>query len=240
MKRSKWQRVVGFIAGKGFYIVLFLCVATIGISGYYLSSAFQSTTRPAQPARTDTQVTVPDPLEAEAEPPAPRTQRVKPKPKPASPSPAPKAETEPTPEQKPAMGPLYTWPVRGEVIGGFTLEVLAYDETMGDWRTHSGVDLAAEPGEKVQAIGSGEVTRVYEDALMGWTVSIAHPDGLVSTYCNLSPDPEVEMGAQVVTGTVIGTVGGTAIAESARPSHLHLELSQDGRQIDPVGFLPQE
>lgn len=239
MKRPKWQRIGSFIAGKGFYIVLFLCVATIGISGYYLSSAFQSTTRPAQPARTDTQVTVPDASQPEPEPPAPRPERVKPQTQQAA-TPAPKAEPESAPEQQTVVGPVYTWPVRGEVIGGFTLEVLAYDETMGDWRTHSGVDLAAESGEKVQAIGSGEVTRVYEDALMGWTVCIAHPDGLISTYCNLAADPPVEMGAQVVTGTVIGAVGDSAIAESGRPSHLHLELSQDGRQIDPVAFLPQD
>ena len=28
-----------FLEGKGFYIVLFLCVAAIGISGYYLFSS---------------------------------------------------------------------------------------------------------------------------------------------------------------------------------------------------------
>ena len=41
MKRTTFFRQVGgFIMGKGFYIVLFLCVATIGISGYYLVSVF--------------------------------------------------------------------------------------------------------------------------------------------------------------------------------------------------------
>ena len=30
------QRVGEFLEGKGFYIVLSLCVAAIGISGYYL------------------------------------------------------------------------------------------------------------------------------------------------------------------------------------------------------------
>ena len=32
------QRVGEFLEGKGFYIVLSLCVAAIGISGYYLFS----------------------------------------------------------------------------------------------------------------------------------------------------------------------------------------------------------
>ena len=236
MKRpNAWQRVAGFIAGKGFYIVLFLCVATIGISGYYLVSAFSGTTRPAAEARMDTQVTVPDASAPQAVPP-PVTERVKPAPKSAPKSEPKPATTEAKQEQ--VIGPVYTWPVRGQVIGNYSLEVLAYDQTMGDWRTHSGVDLAAEVGEKVQAVGSGEVTAVYEDGLMGWTVTIAHPDGLVSTYCNLEAEPPVKAGAQVVTGTVIGTVGDTAIAESGRPSHLHLELSRDGQTVDPVAVLP--
>ncbi len=39
MKQKPTQHKLGdFMAGKGFYIVLFLCVAAIGISGYYLFS----------------------------------------------------------------------------------------------------------------------------------------------------------------------------------------------------------
>ena len=33
MKKPFHQRVGDFLEGKGFYIVLFLCVAAIGISG---------------------------------------------------------------------------------------------------------------------------------------------------------------------------------------------------------------
>ena len=37
MKNQNFLKRIGdFALGKGFYIVLFLCVATIGISGYYL------------------------------------------------------------------------------------------------------------------------------------------------------------------------------------------------------------
>ena len=43
--------------GKGFYIVLALCLTAVGISGYYLLDAV---TDPLQPAATQTPVTVPD------------------------------------------------------------------------------------------------------------------------------------------------------------------------------------
>ncbi|HWS41462.1 MAG TPA: M23 family peptidase, partial [Pseudoflavonifractor sp.] len=39
MKKPWTDRFGDFMAGKGFYIVLFLCVAAIGVSGYYLFSS---------------------------------------------------------------------------------------------------------------------------------------------------------------------------------------------------------
>ena len=135
--------------------------------------------------------------------------------------------------------PVYTWPVKGEIVSNFSLEVLAYDETMGDWRTHSGVDISAQKGTRVLAMSRGTVRRVYEDELMGTTVVIDHGEGLVSYYQNLSESPTVAEGDAVVTGTVIGAVGDTAIAEGGRPSHLHLEVSLDERPVDPVSYLPQ-
>ena len=148
------------------------------------------------------------------------------------------AETVQQVEEDPVPA-VFTWPVKGEILSGFSLEVLAYDETMGDWRTHSGVDIAASVGTNVLAISAGTVQGVYDDDLMGTCVVVDHGDGLTSTYCNLSAKPTVSEGDTVSTGTVLGVVGETAIAESSRPSHLHLEMAQDGKAVDPVSYLPQ-
>ena len=48
MKKPWTDRFSDFMAGKGFYIVLFLCVAAIGISGYYLFSTLGGG-RPGRP-----------------------------------------------------------------------------------------------------------------------------------------------------------------------------------------------
>lgn len=112
---------------------------------------------------------------------------------------------------------VFTWPVKGEILSGFSLEVLAYDETMGDWRTHSGVDIAASVGTNVLAISAGTVQGVYDDDLMGTCVVVDHGDGLTSTYCNLSAKPTVSEGDTVSTGTVLGVVGETAIAREQPP-----------------------
>ena len=249
MKRTTFfRRVGGFIMGKGFYIVLFLCVATIGISGYYLASVFSGgeDVEP-QPVSGGAQVVLPS-QDVGVQPPIPDESGVpqldEHKPPKVEGAVSHGQETEPDAEKQEsqttaAAVPVYTWPVKGEVVSNFSLEVLAYDETRGDWRTHSGVDISAAVGTRVLAMSSGTVMRVYEDDLMGTTVVIDHGEGLVSYYHNLSQSPAVSEGDTVATGTVIGAVGDTAIAESGRPAHLHLEVTLDERPVDPVSYLPQ-
>ena len=85
-KRPFVERIGDFMAGKGFYIVLFLCVAAIGISGYYLFSSLGGKD-PAAPVGGTAQVTVtPSPSVS----PSPPVDAVKPTiPAPPSPTPTP-------------------------------------------------------------------------------------------------------------------------------------------------------
>ena len=167
------------------------------------------------------------------EPPAPAVQEDDPQP-----------VKEPTQEEVSAQPEykevVYTWPVKGQVLRTFTAEVLAYDPTMGDWRTHCGVDIAAEAGLKVLAAGEGQVEEVYSDPMMGTTVTVQQPDGITAVYSNLAEEVAVSVGDAVETGAVLGTVGGTAIAESGMESHLHLELLAEGNHVDPLDYLPEQ
>ena len=61
MKNQGFMRKLGdFVLGKGFYIVLFLCVAAIGISGYYLIQTVALDTGISAQAGGDASVTIPD------------------------------------------------------------------------------------------------------------------------------------------------------------------------------------
>ena len=50
-KRSRLEQLGDFVLGKGFYIVLLLCVATIGVSGYALVHNFTAKPAASSPAR---------------------------------------------------------------------------------------------------------------------------------------------------------------------------------------------
>lgn len=237
-KKGGLSRLGDFLAGKGFYIVLFLCVAAIGVSGYFLLADSMG---PTQSVANPTQVVV-------TPPPAlpPVTQEPAPTPTPVPVTPAPTQPATPTPVPTPTPTPVptpaalvFTWPVKGEVLAAHSVETLAYDETMGDWRTHAGMDIAATLGTQVVAAAQGTVIDVSFDELMGATVTVEHQDGLESKYCNLAAKPTVAVGDEVETGSVIGSVGATAAAEGARASHLHFELSKDGAAVDPLDYLPE-
>ncbi len=249
--RSIFQKMGDFVLGKGFYIVLFLCVATIGISGYYLIRTMNHQGEAVEPAGGSASVVLPD---SEANGPDPEgslptgqdvtggqsTQTVVPKTTEQPDDPAPVKQTEGESSQKPKpVAVVYTWPVKGEILRDFSVETLSPDPTLGDWRTHGALDIAAAKGVEVLAMAPGTVTEVYEDGLMGTTVVIDHGNGLSTTYCNLAGQPTVEPGDKVETGTIIGAVGDTAIAESGLASHLHLEAWLNGKPVDPVDYLPK-
>ena len=242
--RSFLSKLGDFAMGKGFYIVLFLCIATIGISGYYLLKTVVDDTRAAAPAGGDASVTIPDQSVARptapkpAEPTPPAVTQPEPAAQPDDPEPVKDTAPEPdTVTSKETMSKVFTWPVQGAVLRDFSVEALSLDPTLGDWRTHGGLDIAAAQGVKVLSISAGVVDQVYTDGLMGTTVVVDHGGGLKSWYCNLDEDVLVKAGDPVEIGGELGTVGASAIAEVGVPSHVHLETLLDGQPVDPREYL---
>ena len=117
------------------------------------------------------------------------------------------------------------------------MEVLSYNPTTRDWRVHNGIDIAAEPGTEVCAAADGTVYTVYEDETMGTTVVIRHDGGYVTKYASLAAEVSVSAGQSVKAGDVIGTVGCTALLETAIGDHLHFSVTCDGESMDPNDFL---
>lgn len=130
-------------------------------------------------------------------------------------------------------------PVEGEVQKRFSAGELMYSETMNDYRTHNGVDIATSDGATVVSIADGTVKEVRVDPLWGTVVSVDHGNGIVSVYKNLSDTlPEgIESGAFIEEGGVLGAVSSRALVEIGEASHLHLEVMSDGVLVDPVDTL---
>ena len=201
------------LGGRGYYIALGLCAAAIGIMSYVYYAgqsepAVQTANAPASIVDTVTPAT-------------------------AGTSPAPSTDaTEPTAGKLAARAP-----VQGEVLSGYAMEVLSYNQTTRDWRVHNGVDFAAAAGTPVTAAAAGQVYTVYEDDQMGMTVVIRHEGGYTTRYSSLSADVAVSAGQDVALGQTIGTVGTTALMENALGDHVHFTVLKDDRLVDPMEFL---
>ena len=104
------------------------------------------------------------------------------------------------------------------------------EQAGGGTRAHAGVDLAAPAGTPVAAAYAGRVATANWSGSYGLLVVVQHPDGLQTRYAHLSR-LMVAQGQQVRQGEVIGLVGSTG--RSTGP-HLHYEVRQDGRPLDPL------
>ena len=216
MSRMDHNKARSFFGGRGFYIALVLCLAAIGVAGYF------ALVQQAKVAEEDknTPVVRQEPVENIQQP------EIKPDPEPVQ-------ET----LQPEELLPQVCSPLDGTTVTVFSMTELMYDETMADWRTHNGIDIQASEGDSVRTAASGTVLSVKDDELMGTTVVIQHGGGYTTQYSCLQKDPPVQEGDQVAAGDVIGLVGSTASAEGSMGPHLHFSVSKDGQVIDPADYV---
>ena len=97
-------------------------------------------------------------------------------------------------------------------------------------RPHEGIDLAAKPGTRVVAMGTGRVVEACWRNGWGHTVLVEHPDGITTRYAHLRRRPKVRVGQPVHPGTVLGEVGSSGRASGP---HLHLEVRAAGKARNP-------
>lgn len=243
--KSKFSR---FISSKGFYVALALCLVGAGgatwmavnhtISGIerqnnqMLESEKQFSDFPLL---EETEKTVPDVPKQYSAPSSSSTEQSG---QPEQPQPSPEPEA---PSDEPVASPVtptlvYTLPVPGQVINGYSDGELVKNVTLGDWRTHDGVDFAAARGEDVYAVADGTVTDIRNDPIWGCVVTVRHGDGHESVYCGLDKTLPVAVGDNVMLKQVIGKLDGVP-CEINSDSHLHFAMRKDGRWIDPMSVI---
>lgn len=128
-------------------------------------------------------------------------------------------------------------PVTGAVLNDYSGDNLVYSKTMQDWRTHNGIDFAANEGDNVLAAADGTVEAITDNGMFGNTIILLHDGGIRTIYSNLAEDIGVAVGNNVLSGSVIGKVGNTAAAEVTENSHLHFEVSVNEEPVNPHDYL---
>ncbi|MFK5634228.1 peptidoglycan DD-metalloendopeptidase family protein [Ornithinimicrobium sp. LYQ103] len=106
-----------------------------------------------------------------------------------------------------------------------------------EWLLHTGVDMSARPrGAPVVAAAAGTVSAAGWTGGGGNTVSVDHGGGTSTRYLHLAAPSPLRVGDVVHVGQRVGVEGSTG---ESTGSHLHFEVLQDGRPVDPVPFMAQ-
>ncbi len=113
---------------------------------------------------------------------------------------------------------------------------LVSNETLQDWRTHNGVDIACAENAPVKSAVAGTVCNIYDDGMWGRIVEV-EADELTWRYAGLAADSvQVSVGDGVSAGQTLGNVG-EVMAETAGGPHLHLEVLKGGNRVDPEHYF---
>lgn len=133
--------------------------------------------------------------------------------------------------------PTFVKPVKGEINKEFAKDKLVYSNTLGEWVTHSGIDIKADKTSVVKASAPGTVKSIKNDPRYGLTVVVEHVNGFSTVYANLLTAEFVVVGEKVEEGQTIGTVGNTATFEISDEPHLHFEILKDNTPLDPELYI---
>lgn len=136
------------------------------------------------------------------------------------------------------------WPTKNLFPGG----IIPSWAKFGARGTHTGIDIGHNYGQQVVAADAGTVSWVGDMKAGGWQIRIKHPSGLETRYNHVQrASILVKKGDTVAAGQPIAKVGHSGLeyvaayavsaAKLKSASHLHFEVLQDGKQVDPEMFL---
>ncbi|MBI1183382.1 peptidoglycan DD-metalloendopeptidase family protein [bacterium] len=103
-------------------------------------------------------------------------------------------------------------------------------------KLHNGVDFSAPKGTPVYATADGTVIEADTAKNYGIHIKIQNSDQYQTHFCHLN-EMLVKVGDRVTKGQIIAKVGNTGL--SMRP-HLHYEVIENGKWVDPMQFMPNE
>ncbi len=145
-------------------------------------------------------------------------------------------ETEKDKYNKP-YSDYYCLPFGNQIIKDYSNMNPVYSKTLGDWRTHNGIDFSGEAGGAVVAISYGEVISVYDDTLFGTCILIDHGNGVTAKYCGLNKETlNVKEHSTVNSEDIIGYLGEIP-CEKQDGAHLHFEITHNGEIVEPLELM---
>lgn len=120
-------------------------------------------------------------------------------------------------------------------LGGYLSSMFGYrtDPMTGKKAFHEGIDFAGKSGTPIVAVAAGIVTWSGTRFGYGKLIEISHGNGYVTRYAHNSKNL-VNVGEKIEKGEVIALMGNSGRSTG---THVHFEIIQNGRHVDPKKYL---
>ena len=143
-----------------------------------------------------------------------------------------KSPPEPPPETLPFS---FILPVKNGNL--LTKYGFIYNETIGQFLNHEGIDLSANQGEEVWACIDGIVTIAEGELLEGVDIIITTENGIQVVYRYVDSIEGLKTGDTVTQGDVIGHFAEARGIEYGLGPHLHIEVYENDKAMDPTEYF---
>jgi len=123
----------------------------------------------------------------------------------------------------------FIWPLNGLITSQFGMRTLG-----GRRDYHTGIDIDGNTGDSIRVVESGKVS--FSGYINGYgnIVIVEHTGGYSTVYAHNSSNL-VREGQSVNKGDIIARLGATG---NSTGSHLHFEIREDGKPVNPLIYLP--
>ena len=226
------SKLLNFLSGRGFYIILAGCLIALGVAAWatYTTVVTEPEGQNSSNLNSSIEEILP-PVSSQVQNDTLNEEPYFPPEENSTPS-----EEEPEEEVLNTVADHFVFPFSGNILKAFSDSELSFSETFGDMRVHTGLDISADLGITVGSCGNGVVLKAFEDPLLGFVVEIDHGNGIVARYCGLSEKLLVNEGDIVSAGSPIGYVS-TVPSECNDEAHLHLEFYKNEKAVNPEQII---
>lgn len=132
----------------------------------------------------------------------------------------------------------FALPSENKIIKHFSAGEMVKNNTTDDWRTHTGTDIAGTVGDPIKSICDGVVIGMRDDELWGTIVTVDNGFGFTVEYRGLGRGSTVDVGEEIKINDKIGNLGEIPLEKNDGP-HLHIEVCENGKNIDPQKVMGQ-
>ena len=126
-------------------------------------------------------------------------------------------------------------PIAGaSVITTFSDDRMRQSSVTGVWSLHLGVDLASPRGEPICAAADGTIKDCGISPISGAYAVISHAGGYETLYSGMAALGAVKVNDRIRAGQTIGFVGSGPIDEADMGPHVHVAVRKDQQYVDPL------